>query len=209
MTVEIRWKGISTDMRVLSGREVCRASLLHKLDVFGNPTSCLYRSELVRSEASMFPHSLPHADTSACYKLLKDWDFGFVHEVVSVERVHSCRESSRVARLGMGNTAYLDDCLTYGPTYLSHDEFVSRRDELLEDYYQWLGGCVLKLKGTEFWNFHRSRLKELGHPIRWTRIAKCVFKEMLLELRHPKPALRKLAVVLKERIGLMSKRQEA
>jgi len=89
---------------------------------------------------------------------------------------------------------------------LSHDEFVARRDELLEGYYQWLGGCVWKLKGTEFWTFHRSRLRELGHPLRSMRIAKWAVTEMLQELRHPKPALQKVAEVLKSRFGVMCER---
>jgi hypothetical protein len=194
---DIRWRGIPADVSVVSGRTVCRESLLRGLDVFGNPTSSLYRSDLIRRESSVFPHSMPHADTSACYKLLKDWEFGFVHEVLTVEGVHDRRDSTRVERLGMGNVAYLDDCVTYGPIYLSHDEFITRRDELLEGYYQWLGGCVLKLKGAEFWKFHRSRLKELGYPIQWAKVSRYALMEMLLEMRHPTAALQKVAVALK------------
>src|SRR4051794_7800570 len=79
----IKWKGLPEDVTVLSGRETCRMHLLHGVYVFGTPTTLLYRSDLIRRTPSFFPHSEPHADTSACYESLRECDFGFVHEVLS------------------------------------------------------------------------------------------------------------------------------
>src|SRR5262249_48236866 len=57
---KIRWTGLKEDVSVLSGREACRMALLQGVHVFGNPTSVLYRSDLVRKTSSFFPHLEPH-----------------------------------------------------------------------------------------------------------------------------------------------------
>lgn len=194
---KIKWKGLSHDVEVISGREVCRLSFLQKLDVFGNPSSVLYRSELIRKYNPFFPHSLPHADTSACYRCLEDQDFGFVHEVLSMERVHVHQESSRVIRVNMGDVAFFDDLLTYGRIYLNEKEFDKLKKDSFEMYYKWLGGCILKVKDKEFWEYHASRMRELGYPIEWRKVIKGIVEEIGDELQNPKAAFEKLLIVLK------------
>ncbi len=92
----IKWKGLPENVSVLSGREACRMGLLEGLNVFGNPMSVLYRSDLICGTESFFPHSEPHADTSACYAHLRNCDFGFIHEVLSLRRVHKGQLSTPV-----------------------------------------------------------------------------------------------------------------
>ena len=75
---QIQWTGIPRGKQFLTGREAVRLTLLDNVSVFGNPTSNLFRAELVRQDEPFFPHTRPHADTSASYKHLQHWDFGFV-----------------------------------------------------------------------------------------------------------------------------------
>lgn len=193
----VLWKGLPPENQVSSGRDVCRSSLLDDLDVFGTPTSVLYRSNVVRNNNPFFPHLLPHADTSACYKYLQSHDFGFVHEVLCVERVHTHQVSSKVRRLGAGNVAYLENFLTYGPVYLSVSEFEDRKEHLFAKYYRWLGGSALKMKEREFWKYHKSRLHDLGYSMQWRKVIMAVFDEIYEETRDPGVALKKLASVIR------------
>jgi hypothetical protein len=195
----IRWKGLPFDREVVSGREVCRSSLLDGLDVFGTPTSLLYRSNIANANKPFYPHSFPHADTSACYKYLQNHDFGFVHEVLCEERVHPNQISAKVNSIGAGNIAFLDIFLTYGPVYLNEMEFEERKRRLFLEYYRWLGGSVLKMRGKEFWRYHTSRLRDLGYPIEWGKVLNATLQEILDEIQNPRIALEKLyaAVMLR------------
>jgi glycosyltransferase involved in cell wall biosynthesis len=190
---QVRWMGLPTTTEVISGRELCRSSLLGELDVFGSTTSCLYRSALVHAQRAFFPHSRPHADTTVCYRDLQHWDFGFVHAVLSIERVHDDRATAKAERLNMGTIAYLETVLEYGPIYLTRPEFERRKCEVMGEYYRFLGGCLLKMRTKEFWTFHSTRSKELGHPIPWRKVIQGAAAETIEEMRNPRTALRKLA----------------
>jgi glycosyltransferase involved in cell wall biosynthesis len=196
----IKWKGLPKNVSVLPGCEVCRLSLLREVHVFGNPTSVLYRSDLVRKAiAGFFPHSAPHADTSACYAYLYHCDFGFVHEVLSGERVHAGQLTKEVEVLNGGNLAHLETLATYGPLYLSETELAMRKHELLATYYRMLGGCVLKMKPGAFWEFHRQGLSRIGLSLDQPRVLVEAIREVVRELRMPLTALRKLTSMLAER----------
>jgi glycosyltransferase involved in cell wall biosynthesis len=195
----VLWMGLPTNVAVVAGRDVCRMELLHGLHVMGNPTSVLYRSDLLQRTGSFFPHSEPHADTSAFFAALKDCDFGFVHEVLSVERVHEGQGSSRVRRLGADYSAALDLLLHYGPLYLSEAELAARQREVLAIYYRMLGCGMLKWKRREFWDFHRLQLKRAGYALSWGRVLMEAARELIEELRSPKTAVRKFKTALSER----------
>jgi glycosyltransferase involved in cell wall biosynthesis len=195
----VKWKGLPEDVSVLSGREACRMGLLQDIHVFGNPTSSLYRSDLVRRTASFFPHSEPHADTSACYEFLRDCDYGFIHEVLTVERVHEGQVTNGVERVNGGDLAHIETLIKYGPQYLSETEYVVRSKELLGGYYRLLGGSLLKMKRRDFWDFHVSRLNSFGHALDWRQVWIEAMRELVTELRSPRTALRKFTLALEKR----------
>jgi hypothetical protein len=194
---KVKWQGVPTTVTVMSGRDAGRLGLLEGIHVLGTPTSVLYRADLLRMRASFFPHKRSYADTSACYEAFQHWDFGFVHEVLSEERVHPGQWSAEMDALDAGSVAYLDVLLRYGPSYLSPAEFGARKKEVFDGYYRALGGCVWKLKGREFWRFHQSRLGEIGCKLEWARIAKASIQEAVTEARNPVTGMRKVLAVLK------------
>jgi glycosyltransferase involved in cell wall biosynthesis len=194
----IRWKGLPENVSVLSGREACRLGLLKGIHVFGAPTSSLYRSDLIHRTESFFPHSEAHADTSACYEYLRDCDYGFIHEVLSVERVHEGQLTRGVERLNGGTLASIEILSHYGPVYLSESELAGRRHEQLAGYYRLLGGCVLKMKGQDFWKFHKARLSDIGYALDGRRVLFEAVRELVTEVKSPVTALRKFQRALEE-----------
>lgn len=195
----VKWKGLPHNTETISGREVCRLGILNKLNVFGGTTSSLYRSDLIRKNVPFFPHLRPYADTSAVYKYLQYCDYGFMHEILSVERSHPETVGAKIKHLGVGEFSDLDKVLQYGPIYLSENEFKMLKNEALKKYWRHLGGYLLNLAGPEFWRFHTSGLKELGYPLLWRKVLKGSIDEVIDEMRNPKVALSKLLTVLKSK----------
>src|SRR5207248_10077737 len=72
--------GLAPTQNVVTGQEICRRSLLGDDDFFGSPSSVLLCSEIVRARDPFYAAATPDTDTAACFEILRDWDFGFVHQ---------------------------------------------------------------------------------------------------------------------------------
>ncbi len=121
----VRWTDLPADVVYLPGKQACRLVLLHGLQILGAPTAFLYRAEMIR-EGPFYPNEYPHSDTSACLEKLDHWDFGVVHKLLSVERVHSGQITSMISDVAAGDIAYLQTLITYGPRYLDQTELSNR-----------------------------------------------------------------------------------
>ena len=196
----IIWQGLSKEVGLLSGREACRMHLLKGVYVLGNPTSVLYRSDLIRSRDSFFPHSEPHADASAFYECLLNCNLGFIHEVLSVSREHEGQVSAGLSQLKAEEIAYLDMFARYGRKYLTEAEFTARRAEILDQYYRMLGSCALRMKGWKFWRFHQPRLENMGYDLDWRRVLVEAAGKVVGHLQHPVIAWRRVKSLLATRI---------
>jgi glycosyltransferase involved in cell wall biosynthesis len=193
---EIRWKGLPPTVSVLSGRDACRLTILHNAQIFGNPTSELYNSEMIRKNQPFFPGTKPYADITACYEYLREWDFGFVHRVLSRERIHDQQESSIVREIGMDNFACIDHFIKYGPIYLTKNEYEKEQIIKLNAYHRWLGGCLLKMRSVRFWKYQYRAFKECGYPIDWHKVFVGAFNEICDEIQHPSIAFKKVLKTL-------------
>jgi len=180
----VLWQGFSYPKALLSGREICRQIFLggDPSFGFGTPTSLLYRADLVRSSAAFYPNPSPHADTSACFKYLKDSDFAFVYQVLCYERTHDRTQSSKSAETNRYSSAYANDLKEYGPYYLSPKECECRLNAILNQYHEFLAVNIFRFRGKEFWDYHRNRLKELGYPIGFSRLLKAGMTKIIREM---------------------------
>jgi hypothetical protein len=198
----VRWQELPRSVTKLLGREACRLALLKGLKLFGAPTAFLYRSDLLRLGRSFYPNRGPHSDTSACYEFLEFCDYGVVHEILTVERLHAGQISSHIESFAAGDLAYLEVFLEYGPRYLADAEFRCRMQEVFDAYYRFLGGAFLKWRNAAFWDFQRSRLKEIGCELEWTRVINAAAREAFHEARNPVTAMRKALSVVKRTAAL-------
>ena len=182
----VRNSGLPHSRTVVSGQEVCRAHMLGMLKVLGNPTSVMYRADLARSTDRFFPNPTAEADTSACLKHLRFSDFGFVHQVLSHERLHNVRETTASLETNAYLSAAISDCQVYGEWYLTEQEREARIGELLGQYYSYLSASALKFKGKSFWNYHIRRLQELGFRLDRFRLSLGIASKSLDLLLNPK-----------------------
>ena len=81
--------GLPVGKSIFSGYDVCRSHLFGGPEVMGAPSAVLYRSEVIRKREDFFPGTAPSADAAVYYEILRDWDFGFVHQILSFESVHN------------------------------------------------------------------------------------------------------------------------
>jgi|ADGO01.1.fsa_nt_gi Glycosyltransferases involved in cell wall biogenesis len=91
--------GLPTDQTVFSGRALGRRFLLEGLRIFGSPTSTLLRAEPVRRREAFYNEANLHADTEAILELLREGDFGFVHETLTVTRAHAEQNTTFARRM--------------------------------------------------------------------------------------------------------------
>lgn len=182
----VRTYGLPYSSTVISGRDIARAHLLGTLCVLGNPTSNLYRADLVRRRDEFYPNSTAEADISACYECLRDSDFGFVHQVLSYERLHPGQITNTSQRLNAYLASKLSDVRTYGPFYLKREEMERRIRALTDEYYTYLAVSAVNFRGKGFWSYHRKRLREIGHPLNPLKLAEAISAKAVDLLLNPK-----------------------
>jgi glycosyltransferase involved in cell wall biosynthesis len=188
----VRTDGLPYSCTIIPGREIGRLHLLGKLDVLGNPTSNMYRSDLVRAAESFFPNASAEADISACFEQLRVSDFGFVHQVLSHERLHERQITNTSKDLNAYLSSRLSDLIKYGPYYLTKAELDMRLDQLLDEYYAYLALSAVNFRHRKFWNYHIRRLRELGFPLDGFRLAKAIIGKILDLLLNPKQTVERV-----------------
>jgi len=175
----VLWSGLTYPSPLVSGREICRRRLLGGPYVFGSQTSVLYRSDLVRSHNPFYNESSTQPDSEACFELLKGCDFGFVHQVLTIspERRGSLLAASR--ELNTAAPGMLREVVVFGPHYLTPAEYENTLKLTVLKYYDFLAASFLRLRGREFWDYHKGRLKQEGTPFSRMRLAGAVVKRIV------------------------------
>jgi glycosyltransferase involved in cell wall biosynthesis len=190
---QVSWDGLPYPSTVISGREICRRSLLLEgLYVFGSPTSLLIRSALIRDRKVFYNDSNLHADKEACFDLLQSSDFGFVHQVLTYSRRHGERSTSFSEKMNtylLGNLIILTK---YGPVYLSREEYDKCLKRHMKYYYLFLGRSVVWTREKQILAYHKQCMRELGYAFSWAELSKVVFFEVLDILCNPKKTLERM-----------------
>jgi glycosyltransferase involved in cell wall biosynthesis len=184
---QVKCLGLPTQSTFVTGREICRKHFLEEVYVFGSPTNVLYRADLVRSHDPFYNDENIHADTEACFVLLRTSDFGFVHQVLTFSRVRpGCRsgpDSDNQTDLG----GFLETLVKHGPIYLTRNELNGRVHRHLSGYYDSLGKSLILGRGKMFWGYHKTKLTEAGLGFSRLRVvggAVAILVDALLNPKH-------------------------
>jgi glycosyltransferase involved in cell wall biosynthesis len=168
--------GLPAKETCISGRVACRLHLLQGIFLFGTPSTVMYRADVVRARSPKFyPLNRFFFDTEAVFQLLRDEDFGFVHQVLSFSRYQEGSITESTAAFG---ARALDRVLIlhqYGRDYLTPEEFERSMSHAFRVYYEILGRQWLLDKvrppHRKFWDFHRKHLGNVGIAIDPKRLA--------------------------------------
>jgi glycosyltransferase involved in cell wall biosynthesis len=187
---QVLWQGLPQGTDFVPGREACRARLLGGPYVFGTPTATLLRSDVVRARDPFYNESNLHADSEACFVVLETGDFGFIHQVLTVQG--GTLEDTLTSFSERYQTYFshiLYELVRYGPKYLAGADVERRIAEHLHDYYRYLGEQVWKRRGSEFWGYHRGKLAEAGFALEPARLAGGAGAYVLDRVLNPKRAV--------------------
>jgi glycosyltransferase involved in cell wall biosynthesis len=163
--------GLPYPSNLVPGRELCRATLLGHVYVFGSPSSVMFRAALLRShgfDAERFPR---HSDGAACLEVLRESDFGFVHQVLTYTRRPAEAQTSLSVRLNSYLAEQLVALARYGPVFLTPAEYSQRYRSRLRRYRLFLASKLLRGADAGFWEYHRRTGATLGLPLNAGRLA--------------------------------------
>jgi glycosyltransferase involved in cell wall biosynthesis len=188
----IRWGHLPLGEEVLDGRQAARLFLLGSIESFWTPSTVLYRASLIRSEHAFFPGSAPSADLEACLNCLRRSDLGFVHQILSFERIHDEAVTAKVREMNSQVLDRLRILIEFGPTFLGQAERESRMEEQLSGYYRMLAVACFNFRKSEFWRLHKAGLAELGYSIYSPRFAGAIVAKFLDLTLNPKATMERI-----------------
>lgn len=166
--------------RFLSGREISRLTLMGKVYPFSRPSSLLIRTDVIRKRETFYNESKLHADVEVLYEILRDYDFGFVHQVLTFIREHDNSVSSNKALpVNMFLLSNLEMLIDFGAEYLTPTEYEQRCKEKFKEYYRFLARSLFRLREKDFWKFHRNGLYNIGHQLSTWRLLSATLKELV------------------------------
>jgi len=167
--------GLPYPSTVVPGRDVGRLYFINNTYLFGSPTSILMRSDVVRSRSPFYDERYaPFEDGHVCFDVLRDSDFGFVHQVLTYSRRDNSGITSPFREFGVGLFLHLSFLVTHGMDYLSGEEYDYCLKHAEREYFLHLtkSACALRRWRQEFWDFHRRGLASVNYSFDWRRLAR-------------------------------------
>ena len=161
----VRGSGIPYQKAPFLGRDIARLYLRDGVFPFGSPTTVMYRSSLIREQPPFYEEGLLHEDTEKCMQILKDWDFAFVHQVLSFLRVGNESVTSAVRRFEPDKLDRYILVQRYADRFLPQDEATALKAVVRRDYYHFLAESALRRPEPGFWEYHENGLKTLNESL--------------------------------------------
>jgi len=169
---EVHGSGLPISRPVISGREARRLHLLDGIYMFGSPTTLLLRADIVRARDPFYTEGRFHEDTEAVYEILRDWDFCFVHQVLSFTRAQAESITGSTRSYDPHALDRLILVRMYGREVLNDEEYAACLDEALTRYYRRLAEAKLNRRGEGYWDYHRRGLATIGEEIDRVRLVR-------------------------------------
>lgn len=196
----VRGSGFPCRESFLKGREMARRYLRTGIWVFGSPTAVLYRSSIVREQQPFYDDSLLHEDTEKCLEILRQWDFGFVHQVLSFSRADNESISSAVRDF---KPDALDRYITvqrWAAEFLEANEAAVLKEETRRMYYRVLANEALRFQKSAFWRYHRDGLKTVAEELDSQFLAREICRELIWLVVNPGIAMTRILGFLKRKV---------
>jgi glycosyltransferase involved in cell wall biosynthesis len=189
---EVKCTGLPYQSALISGRDICRKDLLEKVYAVGSPSTVLYRADLVRSHDPFYNEANIHADTEACFALLRACDFAFVHQVLTFTRLRPESRSATSSQVQTCLACKLHILLTYGGDYLTREEFEACLERHLSEYYRFLGKSLLLGGQRQLWEYHKRQLAQSGIGFSRLRLAMGTMATLCDAALNPEDSIQKL-----------------
>jgi glycosyltransferase involved in cell wall biosynthesis len=152
------------DEDVFVGAKVLARIFLEWINVTGNPSAVMVRSNLVLERDAFYDRRLEHSDTDAAFRTLVDRDLGFVHQVLTYARRQGDTLTERAIRVGTNYAENLLYVVHYGRMVLDPVAYrLVLRAQIRRYALFQLKEFVRpsRLMDTDFLDFHRRAVENL------------------------------------------------
>jgi hypothetical protein len=177
----------------MSGAAACRLLLLDSIDLFGSPTTLLYRSDLVRDRQEFFPPGVDYCDLIVCMELLQEHAFAFVPQILTFSRTQEDSSRSRTLQFAPDLLKMYAIHKVYGSVFLTPGEAASRWQHIESAYWEYLGGARLAGRPEEFWDFHRRGLARVSESLSGRKMMWGAFRSIWHYVSRPDQLLRRIS----------------
>lgn len=187
---EVGGAGLEPSCTVLPGLESIRLFFRRRVYLFGAPTTVMFRTRAVRDEATGFRPGLFYDDFDFCIRLLKSWDFGYVHQILAYVREDNGGVFDWIRRADHYPAFRYFLLQDYGRDLFSGPELDQQRTRCRRDYLNRLGEACISRRGTDYWKLHRTLFRQNHESFPTLRLAWPVARAILVRLANPGSTLR-------------------
>jgi glycosyltransferase involved in cell wall biosynthesis len=159
---ELCGSGFPYPTNVLSGRRAAQLYLRTGVGIIGSPTNVMYKSSIVRSRKKFYDVEQQHEDSDACMRILKSWDFGFVHQVLSFSRRDNQSISSAIRPFDHMSLAKYILAQRWAEDFFEKAEAKAFKRRAKRIYYRRLASAAFQPWRVRFWRYHRDGLRTIG-----------------------------------------------
>jgi glycosyltransferase involved in cell wall biosynthesis len=185
----LRGEGLPVEQWHVPGRTAGRIQMLEDKFFTGSPTTIMYRADLVRSRHPFYELGRYHEDTEVAYEILRQYDLGFVHQVLSYQRV----DNESIMGQRRSYQPYLLDRLIildrFGENFLSADELSAARTQIEDTLVRFLARSRLRGQSAEFWRYQEGGYRTIGRSLPRLKILLSMLDQILDVVLNPKHAL--------------------
>jgi glycosyltransferase involved in cell wall biosynthesis len=183
---EVVCTGLPFGKNLYNGKEIAKRYLLsYNFCVFPNQNSVMYLSDIVRSKHYFFNDLSLTPDIDVCLDILRNYNFGFINQVLTFTRIDNVSERSRMRINDTGIMRRLILLERYREMYLSKEEYKKSEYDLKRKYYNSLAAKIIINKNFNFWKFHEKELSKVGLQIHKIVLCKYMFIGVLRKLLNP------------------------
>jgi len=182
---EVRGTQFPFPTPILPGKEMARLYLRTGLWVFASPTTVMYRSSMVKKGVPFYDESQLHEDTEKCMQILENWDFGFVHQVLSFSRADNESISNAVRSFQPNPIDRYIIVERYASVFLGISEAAALKRRTKREYYSTLAEAALRGRESAFWQYHARGLKTLGKTFDRPYLTLAIVRDFLWKAANP------------------------
>jgi glycosyltransferase involved in cell wall biosynthesis len=201
--VNVCGSGLPFETKVITGREACRIHMLQGISLFGTPTTVLMAADVVRGRSpSFYEEGRYFEDGEVMYEILANRDFGFVHQVLSFNRVRPDSLWGTFKKVDPRPLADLTHVTRFGRQYLTEDEYRVHLAHCRDVYFKMVARSWARGAGEDFMAFHRKGLADIGETLDRATLVKYAAAAVADDL-IPKRLLGRLGKIASEKVPFL------
>jgi glycosyltransferase involved in cell wall biosynthesis len=183
---QLKGEGVRWPSELLEGTQVLREHLLTDAYYLGTPTTLLFRAAALAVVEPGFRPGLFFDDVDLCFRLLRDWKFGFVHQVLAFVRNHNGGLFEAFSDFDYIPAYRYLLAMTYG-----REVFDGREAERVQQwrrslYCRSLATAMADRRPQAYWDFHRSAARIMGYELRYRDLIWPLILVLLDRVFNPK-----------------------